>query len=157
RLVLPVCFALAGAIAATWLIIPRIIESNAIAESIAKGQAIAEQFKTIRGYYTERVVAKVVKQGTMTAAVDHQTNPNAIPLPATMIQDLSDLLAQRDTTLKLYSKYPFPNRKDRQLDGFQQEAWEFLTANPKATFSRAEVQGDRHIVRAAIADVMTAQ
>ena len=95
RLVVPVCLALTAAVIAAWLIIPQIIASNAIEESISKSQAIAEQFKTIRGYYTDRVVSKVIKQGAMKATIDHKTNENAIPLPATMIQDLSDLLAQK--------------------------------------------------------------
>jgi methyl-accepting chemotaxis protein len=157
RLIVPVLAALTLAIVATWIIVPRIIAANAVDEATAKGQEIADEFKTIRGYYTDRVVAKVVKQGALKVTTDHKTNDNAIPLPATMIQDLSDLLAQKDITIKLFSRYPFPNRKDRQLDTFQQEAWEFLTTNPKATFSRAETQNNRHVVRTAVADIMTGQ
>ncbi len=59
--------------------------------------------------------------------------------------------------MKLYSRYPFPNRKSRQLDSFQQEALDFLKQNPTATFSRAEVQSNKNIVRTAVADIMNAQ
>ncbi len=157
RLILPVPLALVAAVVLTWITIPRIIQANILDETIIEGQQIAQQFETIRNYYTDHVVAKVLSRGHMQATADHMTNADAIPLPATMILDLSDLLAQKNTTMTLYSKYPFPNRKERQLDAFQQEALDFLTANPAATFSRADVKNNQHIVRTAIADVMTAQ
>jgi len=74
-----------------------------------------------------------------------------------MIHDLSGMLAQQDTTLNLYSKYPFPNRKDRDLDAFQQKAWDFLTANPKAYLAQNEVRDGRNVVRVAVADTMVSQ
>jgi hypothetical protein len=95
-------------------------------------------------------------QGTQ--AVDRsQSRRQRNPLPATLIHDLSNLLSEKDTTVGLYSKYPFPNRKDRQLDEFQQQAWDYLSANPAATFSRNEVRNGKHIVRVAVADSMTVQ
>jgi len=74
-----------------------------------------------------------------------------------MMHDLSKLLSKQDTAIELYSKYPFPNRKDRKLDAFQQEAWEFLSRNPQQKFSRTEQRDGHNVVRVAIADVMTAQ
>ncbi len=157
RLILPVLAALAAATALAWILIPGIVEKSASGEAIVRSQQIADQFKIIRNYYTTNVVNKVVGQGAFKATVDHKTNGNAIPLPATMIHDLSDLLAEKETTIRLYSKYPFPNRKDRVLDAFEQEAWSFLSANPSATFSRIETRNGRQVVRAAVADVMVLQ
>ncbi len=157
RLIVPLPLALIAAVALTWILIPRMIEQNIAEGAIIQGQQIAAQFQTLSSYYTDRVVAKVVAQGSMRAASDYLTDPDAIPLPATMILDLSDLLAKRNTTIKLYSNYPFPSRANRRLDPFQREALKFLTANPKATFSRAEVQNGKHIVRTAVADIMTTQ
>ena len=157
RLIVPLPLALIGAIVLTWVLIPRIIRQNVVDEAIIEGQQISGQFQTLRGYYTDHVVAKILAHGSMRATSDHMTNPNAIPLPATMILDLSNLLAKRDITIKLYSNYPFPDRADRRLDAFQQEALKFLTANPKAAFSRAEIQDNKHVVRTAAADIMTAQ
>jgi methyl-accepting chemotaxis protein len=136
RLVLPIPLALALAIAAIWLIIPRLITANAVSEAVIASRQTAAEFKTIRTYYTENVVNKVLKSGALHASVDHKTDDKAIPLPATMIQDLSNLLAKNDTAISLYSKYPFANRRDRRLDAFQQEAWDYLSANPTATFAR---------------------
>ena len=68
----------------------------------------AEQFKTIRGYYTKNIIKKVQANGSIKPAIDHAGKPNTIPLPATLIHDLSKLLSKKDTTMKLYSAYPFP-------------------------------------------------
>jgi methyl-accepting chemotaxis protein len=157
RLVLPIPLALAVTVATIWVVVPRLVTANAVDEAVIAGQDTAAKFKTIRGYYTENVVNKVIKNGAMTASLDHKTNDKAIPLPATMIQDLSELLSKNNTTVSLYSKYPFANRKDRKLDAFQQEAWDFLSTNPKATFSREEERDGKHILRVAVADVMVAK
>ena len=130
RIVLPIPLAVALAIVAIWIFVPRLITANAIDEAVSDSQQTAAEFKTFRGYYTERVVNKVVKNGAMHVSFDHASDPKAIPLPATMIHDLSELLSKNDTTVGLYSKYPFPNRKDRTLDAFQQQAWDYLSANP---------------------------
>lgn len=157
RLIVPLPLALIAVIGLTWLLIPRMIEQNVASGAIIEGQEIAAQFQVLRSYYTDRVVAKVVRHASMRASSDYLTDPDAIPLPATMVLDLSDLLAKKHTTIKLYSNYPFPSRSNRQLDAFQQDALSFLTVNPKATFSRAEVLSGKHVVRTAVADVMTAQ
>lgn len=157
RLIVPLPLALIVAIGLTWVLIPRMIERNVADGAIVEGQQIAAQFQTLRGYYTDDVVAKVEAHSSMRVSSNHMTDPDAIPLPATMILDLSDRLAKRNTTIKLYSNYPFPNRANRRLDPFQRDALSFLTANPKATFSRAELQSGKHVVRTAVADVMTAQ
>ena len=157
RLAIPVPLALVTAIVLIWSVVPRVVQSNATGEAIAAGQQTATQFKTIRAYYTENVVNKVVKEGTLKPLSDHKGNDKAIPLPATLIHDLSALLSKQDTAINLYSRFPFPNRKDRQLDAFQQQAWDYLTANPQASFSRNEERNGKQVVRVAVADVMAVQ
>ena len=157
RMILPVPLAVIVAIAVIWFALPRVIASNATEDAVLASGQIATQFKTIRGYYTENVVNKVVKDGSMKPSVDHKRDDKAIPLPATMIHDLSALLSKQDMTINLYSMFPFPNRKDRQLDSFQREAWEFLSKNPQASFSRPEIRDGKNVVRVAVADVMAAQ
>jgi methyl-accepting chemotaxis protein len=123
----------AGRSALVSALVPPAISESAVEEAIRASLQTAAQFKTVRAYYIENVVNKLVKQGVVTASFDHKADGKAIPLPATMMHDLSDLLAGKATTVNLYSKYPFPNRKDRALDNFQQHAWSFLSANPGAT------------------------
>ena len=157
RLILPVPVTLIVAIGLVWVMIPRVVASMATNDAVLANQQVAAQFKTIRSYYTENVVNKLVKEGTFKASYDHKTNDKAIPLPATLMHDLSALLADKDTNINLYSTYPFPDRKDRKLDEFQQQAWEFLSVDPKATFSRTEVRNGKQTVRIAVADTMSAQ
>jgi methyl-accepting chemotaxis protein len=157
RLIIPIPVALAAAIALVWALVPPAISQSAVAEAIRAGLQTAAQFKTVRAYYTDNVVNKLVKQGLVTATFDHKSESKAIPLPATLIHDLTDLLADRATTVSLYSKYPFPNRKERHLDEFQQQAWDFLSANPTATFTREETRNGKQVVRVAVADTMSGQ
>lgn len=138
--------------------LPERIRSQVVSAAIENSTATVEQFKILRGYYTRNIIAKVIKSEGLKPAIDHQNDPGAIPLPATMIHDLSGLLSQAGTSLALYSAYPFPGRASRQLDAFQTEAWAFLNANPDQTFVREVngVDGERRL-RVAIADPMSAQ
>ena len=94
-----------------------------------------EQYKQLRGYYTKNVVAKA-KASNMKIHFDHKDVENTLPLPATMIQDLSQLLgeSQDGLELKLYSEFPFPNRKERHLDGFATAALAAFKSNPDQPF-----------------------
>ncbi|HXA46663.1 MAG TPA: methyl-accepting chemotaxis protein [Burkholderiaceae bacterium] len=139
------------------IFLPLLIRSNAEKEAIAAGQDTLKQFKILRGYYTENVIAKLVAKGDIKPGADHKGNPDKVPLPATMILDLSDLLKPEGTTLKLYSPYPFPNRKDRVLDQFGQDAWTFLHEHPDQMFARSEVIAGTPVMRVAVADKMSAQ
>ena len=150
RMILPVPLALIAAIAVVWFTLPRLIADNATNDAVISNGQVAKQFKIIRGYYTENVVNKVLKNGAMKTSVGHTGDDNAIPAPATMVLDLSGLLAKEDIAINLYSPFPFPNRKDRQLDPFQREAWDFLVKNPQATFSKSEQRDGKNIVRVAV-------
>jgi methyl-accepting chemotaxis protein len=157
RLILPIPLVVIAGIATLWVVVPRMIVTNATEEAAAQGQQIVEQFKAVRTYYTTNVVNKVIKEGTFTTASDHVGNDKVIPLPATMIHDLGALLAKQDTTLTLYSRFPFPNRKDRKLDEFQQKTWDYLSANPKGVMSQNEERDGKNVVRVAVADTMVSQ
>ena len=153
----PIPLTVIAAIAAIWLLVPRMIAGNATDQAVLASRNIAAQFKTIREYYTENVVDKIVMEGTFKASSDHKGDAKAIPLPVTMIHDLSALLTKQDTAISLYSKFPFPNRENRQLDAFQQEAWDFLSKNPQESYSRTEMRDGKQVVRVAVADTMVVQ
>ena len=157
KLVLPVPVAILLGLLIAWFFIPGMVMDNA--RDIATNSALqtANQFKTIRGYYTKNIIKKAKANGGLKPAIDHEGVANTIPLPATMIHDLSNLLAKNDTTMKLYSAYPFPGRKDRVLDGFQEKAWAYLSKNPDKAFKHKEVRNGKTIMRVAIADKMVAQ
>src|SRR5262245_27509842 len=73
-----------AAIDAVWFMVPRKIAESAADQAVLAGRSIATQFKTLREYYTENVVDKVLSDGTFRASSDHKNDARAIPLPATM-------------------------------------------------------------------------
>lgn len=157
RLLLPVPIVLILTAGLDWMFVPRTFAGMAINDAVLSNQQIAAQFKAMRSYYSEWVVKDAVESGALKASHDHKNDPKTIPLPATLMHDLSALLADKDTGMLLVSPYPFPDRKDRKLDDFQRDAWNALVGNPKNVFWREEMRNGKHVVRVAIADVMSSQ
>ncbi len=157
RVILPVPVTLFIVVGVIWATMPRLMESTAAHDALLSNQQVVAQFKTIRSYYSENVVNKALQTGAVKASHDHRGQPGVIPIPATLMHDISALLASSDTSLRLYSKYPFPGRKDRKLDDFQAEAWDYLVANPTGVFSREVMLNGKHVVRTGVADTMSAQ
>ena len=85
----PIPLMLIAATAAVWFMVPRKVAESATDQAVLAGRSIATQFKTLREYYTENVVDKNLSDGTFRASSDHKGDAKAIPLPATMILDLS--------------------------------------------------------------------
>lgn len=125
---------------------------NVVDIALESANKTALQFKTIRGYYTKNVIAEVKQSKDIRPGIDHQGLNGVIPLPATMIHDLSKELATEGVQLRLYSPYPFPNRKQRRLDEFQNSAWQAVTANPDQAFTREVTLNQQPFLRVAIAD-----
>ncbi len=157
KLVLPVILLFAIAIIALSFYIPQQIKNRAVEGATISSEQTAKQFKVLRKYYVQNILKKVKAGSDMKPAINHKDDPNAFPLPATMIHDLSALLKNEGTTVNLYSAYPFPNRKSRVLDNFQTEAWDYLVKNPKSVFVKETQKGGKTIVRVGVADTMVAQ
>jgi len=130
------------------------VAENTRESAVESAVRTANQFKAMRGYYTKNVVKKVVANGSLKPSYDHKAEPNSIPLPATFIHDMSELLSEEDTNIALYSPYPFSVRQQRQLDEFQQQAWNALNSDPASVFSQQETRNGVEVVRVAIADTM---
>ncbi|MCJ8341092.1 MAG: methyl-accepting chemotaxis protein [Pseudomonadales bacterium] len=137
--------------------IPSYVEKNIIQSVTKAGEQTAGQFKIIRGYYTQNIIKKVLQGKEIRPAIEHQGIPGKIPLPATMVHDLSDLLTEAGLALKLYSPYPFPNRQSRQLTAMQKNTWRSLKENPKQTVVTEQLLEGETIISVAIADNMVAQ
>ena len=156
KLFIPVGLLLVLAALAAALVLPLTMKRNAEQEAVTAAQESVRQFVALRKYYTENVVAKAMANG-MQVSFDHAGRPDTLPLPATMIHELSAVFRESGTSLQLYSPYPFPNRAGRTMDAFGQDAWNFLRKHPDQVFSRTESIGDRTVVRVAIADRMVTQ
>lgn len=135
--------------------IPHIKEQALI--NAAKNEAVStvKQFKILRGYYTKNVISKAKAFG-MKPHYNHSGKEN-IPLPATLVHELSELVSKEGTTIKLFSQFPFPNRKNRQLDAFQNDAWNSLKKDPEKTFIQVDDTSGVSVLRVAVADTMQAQ
>src|SRR5205823_4787237 len=108
---------------ATSFYLPGAMRAAVIEATHRSNLEIADQIKITRGYYTQNVVSKITAGGPFTASFLHKNDPMAIPLPATFVKDISDLLKEKATTLSLVSPYPWPHRADRQMDEFEAAAW----------------------------------
>ena len=155
HVVVPTIIAIFLAVAATAVYLPGAMQSAAIDSAYRSNIEVADQIKITRGYYTRTVVAKALDTGILTPSYNHANDPKAIPLPATFVKDISDLLQKKDTTLSLISPYPWPHRADRTMDAFQTRAWEAFQVDPDAVFSRQERRDGKRILRVAVADRMT--
>ncbi|MBI5903632.1 MAG: DUF3365 domain-containing protein [Deltaproteobacteria bacterium] len=131
-------------------------KKSTIDEAKTSARETIEQFKLIRAYYTENVVKKVKESSSLNVSYNHKDQKDAIPLPATMIHDLSELIgANKDgLLLRLYSAYPFPNRASRTLDDFEKQSLEHFKSTD-AAFIRTGVFDGKEVVRVAIADRLT--
>ncbi|MBT4939273.1 MAG: DUF3365 domain-containing protein [Rhodospirillaceae bacterium] len=157
QLVLPVPILLGLLIIGFSIFLPKVIANN-VQESVELSATVtAGQFKKIRAYYTNNVIKKVLADGNLKPSFNHKTEKKGVPLPATFIHDMSEILAKENTTLKLYSAFPFPNRAERKLDDFQKAAWDLLVKNPNATMTRQATVDGKQVVRVAIADRLVAQ
>lgn len=139
--------------------ISRASRANTVEASISNAISIINQFKGLREYYTVNVIKKVKANTNLGISFDHRNREDAIPLPATMIHDMSEVLGKDkdNVQLKLYSSYPFPNRKSRVLDDFGMEAMERFKVSPDEVFVHEDFLNNRKVVRVAIADRLSAQ
>lgn len=137
--------------------VPSSTRANAEQEAISMAKSTVQQYKQLRSYYTKNVIKKVLAGSQLKPSIDHKDDPNAVPLPATMIHDLSSTMGVDDIRLALYSAFPFPNRNDRQLDPFQREAWENLSSSDNEYYSVSTELAGRPVVRVAVPDKMTSE
>ena len=156
KLLLPVTVLLVLACIGVVLYTSRAATSNVVDNAIFNAEKTVKQFKTIRGYYARNIIPKVKKETELKISYDHESSDNTIPLPATMLHDISALLETDPDAVKLrlYSSYPFPNRAGRALDSFALEALASANVNPGKSFVRRDIVDGKEVVRVAIADKM---
>jgi len=155
---LPIAVLIALSTVAMAIYVSRSEQMNAMSQARLSAQASIEQFKILRRYYTENVVGKVSGQTGLRVSFDHAGRGDTIPLPATMIHELSEEFSrgQSGVKMRLYSDLPFPNRKDRVLDDFERDAIAALKARPDEVYSRFFDEKGMERLRVAVADKMVA-
>lgn len=115
----------------------------------------AKTISAVRQTYSRDVVDRLGKLG-IAARHDYIDHERSVPLPATLTMMIGERLAEESSgaVVRLFSEYPFPHRRNRVLDGFEQEAIVRMRVNPIETFSRFEVLDGRPVLRLAVADRM---
>jgi serine/threonine protein kinase len=124
-------------------------------------EAAAEQTQTmdeLNRYYSKVAVHLRDKAG-IKGVHDWEQGKNTMPPPATLTIELGQQITARSETgmqVRLYSEYPFLNRKDTRppLDAFEREALTRLRADPSQPFHSFEEQDGRPVLRYATARVM---
>lgn len=135
-------------------LVPDFSEKNKQDQMTQKAIQIVENLKNVRAYYTKYVISDVKKNTNLNIHYDHKEDTNTIPLPATLLHDLSSFTAE-DIKVKMLSNYPFPNRKDRILDKYEKESLSWLINNPQEIYTKIiENENSEKTFRLAIADTL---
>jgi len=133
-------------------------ENLAYQTALRESQRYAETLKSFRGLYTSEVVSEVTGKKRMKVTHDYKTykddSVGAIPLPATLSMMLAEKMTTDSTIVKLYSKYPFPWRKDRKTTDFESRAFDYFEKHRDSNEPFFEIDKEHAVVRYAIADKM---
>jgi len=153
RLIIPTLFAVPTLVYAIAVYAPREVVDTALNQAITRSEQTARQLQTLRAFYSDRVVARATKSGTV-ASPAYKSGTTEIPVPTTFIVDLAEQLKQNGLAVRLVSPYPWPTRKGRMLDAFETEAWERLNTHPNGLWGRRDQLDGREVLRVAVADRM---
>lgn len=136
-----------------FFILPKYSHENSKSITEKRAVEIIENLKKVRSYYTQSVISKVKKDEDININFDHATKADTIPLPATLLHDLSSLISKDGMEIKMYSNFPFENRKNRVLNKFEEESLRYLIQNPNKIYTQEIVKNDEKRFNVAVADV----
>ncbi|TVQ42667.1 MAG: PAS domain S-box protein [Gloeocapsa sp. DLM2.Bin57] len=136
-----------------------------VSEDLVKTQALenaillAESMREARTVYSSEAVAKVSEHPAINVTHDYTRQDWSIPLPATLLQELSRRIRESnpEMSIRLYSDYPFPwNNDGGPQDQFERVALEKLKENPYEPYVSIEPYKGNIALRYAEADLMQA-
>jgi len=137
------------------------VESDRLARhtAIESTALFARALREFRSLYSSEVVSRLRAIG-VEVVHDYDQREHAVPLPATLAMEVGRRvgLETDGMTVRLYSEYPFPWRREDggPRDGFEREALAALAADPSRPFERFEDEDGRTSLRYAVADRMGA-
>ncbi len=138
--------------------LPKVTLDNTLQSATKNSDNLVTHMRIFRSYYTNKILSKVKAKTDLKINYDHEIKSDTIPLPATSIHDLGRLFTKdTDTKVRMYSSFPFPNRKDRELDSFEKESLQFFAKNPNSTFMRKERLDGEYVLRYAVPDFLSTQ
>ncbi len=118
----------------------------------------AHTIEEVRQIYTSEVVERL-KNHDIHATHDYASQDRAIPLPATLTMQIGDRLnkVREGAYVRLFSDYPFPNRRERMLDDFEIDAIARMRTSSDEIFWRIEKFEGRPSIRLALVDRLKKQ
>ncbi|NOY43767.1 MAG: PAS domain S-box protein [Planctomycetes bacterium] len=127
------------------------------ATAVKNASAVSTQIVADRVYYTKNVIGKLKKESPdFKAGVDFHSVQGAIPLPATYVREVSELLSDNaDYQYQLLSKWPI-NGKQGLDNPIHRRLWNALEKNPEVAsqeFVATENGLELHYATADIASV----
>ncbi len=139
--------------------IPYITDKNSAKTIIEHSLNAVKQIKLTRAYYVENVVKDIKAYApNISFSYAHQGVNGVIPLPTTVIHDLSGIFSDKTgIRYNLYSEFPFKNRADRNLTTFQREAIRFTKQSPEGVYTKRDTIDGKPVIRVAVADFMTSE
>ncbi len=134
-------------------ILPDISHENEMKKIEKNSVATVNKLKIIRSYYTSSVISKVKKHPNIKINFDHKIKNDTIPLPATLLHNLSEILPQDGIKIKMFSDFPFPNRADRVLSNDEKIGLKFIMDNPNDVHTKISVQDGKKVLKVTVADI----
>lgn len=135
---------LAGALSAFVIYLDRAYRQGSLLQA---ARNYSDTITNFRDFYLQDVVSRVQNSDI---AVSHQyrTMDKAIPIPATMVLNLSDYLNSKDleVTIALLSDYPFPARTGRALAEFDVKALNSLRETGSDNFYEFTQEDDETVL-----------
>lgn len=90
-----------------------------------RATGLNDMITDIRSYYARNVVSRIqAHTGDSVAVEDYDVVPGAIPIPATLSLELSEVIEghDRDIRYRFVSDFPFAGREPHRLDAFERSA-----------------------------------
>jgi signal transduction histidine kinase len=139
-----------------YYLIPSIIEQNIQTLIVDSSKRMVQQIKLTRTYYLDNIMGKIQEQNSDFHFVAlHEKDAHALPLPSTVIHDLSELYTkQLGTGFRTYSNFPFKNRSSRVLSIHDKEVLDDINFNSSGLhIDKISIEG-KPVLKVAVADYM---
>ncbi|TAJ07395.1 MAG: methyl-accepting chemotaxis protein [Nitrospirae bacterium] len=118
-----------------------------------RGKVVQAQMEATRAYITKNYVAKVkaMPKSEMVVVKDHADNPKAVPLPATAMREIGEILGKDGIlTARMVSATPL-NPSNAPKDGFEEAAMRAIMGGAES-YARVEEQNGEPFYRRATPD-----
>lgn len=121
-------------------------------QTTATAEAILTQIQADREYYASTIVPRLSAIKASISADYHRT-PNAFPLPATFLREVTEMIANSPAAyrVKLISPWPI-NKKNGVQDSFQKEGFDALLTTNTRLFKRQEQANGTTVMRFLVPD-----